>query len=243
MKTRLLGFVKKRLCFETAFLAIYGGLLGWTLFKNVLMVMICSILMALLSIFMPDKSNGKRQSLRQVADLLESMAGSISSGHSLPKAIQISCSQTREMYASMGVRQVVVINVLETARLVGDTSGTSAFGKVGETLDNPEIKAFAKALHILEKKGGNIARLCLDTCDGLRSKCDLQEEIETIRTDMDLSRRVLLITVPLVVLFIGLMAPDFMASIYVGKGRLVAIAIFITICVSWAISRKICEIR
>ena len=241
--TRLLEFVKVRASRETIYMSIYGAIVGWCLYRQWVMTLICTGILFFLSIWMPDRTRGHRQELRQTADILEAMASSISSGSSLPRAIGTACSQVEKMYESMGEKEARIAKMLRLGKMLGDTSGNGAFENLGKELKSSEIQAFAKALGILEIKGGNVSKLCLDTCDGLRKKCDLLDEVETLRTDMDLSRRILFLTVPAVVVMLHILAPEFMAPLYVGVGRLLSAGVFVVIVASWILSRKICKIE
>ncbi len=240
------GFVKDKLrsgiSAEVAYTSIYGFILGWVLFKNWIGVMFTGGMLLILAVMFPDNSYSHRVVLRQTADILEAMSSGLSSGNNPIKALTTACSQVQDMYISMGVQQIQAVETLRLGIGIGDTSGHSAFLKLGEDIESVEIRTFANSLRILEAKGGNMARLCAATCDILRRQCDLQEEVEAMRTDMDLSRRILFAIIPGVLILLQIMAPDFLTPMYGGTGRLLAIAVLLTIMISWILGRKLCQI-
>lgn len=224
-------------------LTVYGFFLGFVLFRHWLGIVLCGVIMLCLSMGFTNGRSEERSMHRQTADVLEAMAGAVSSGLSVPRALDMACGQIREMYAGMGIDKVQAVEVLYEAKRKTDTSCHKSFVRLGRELGSMEILAFANGLEIMEARGGNVALLCIETCDRIRRRCDLHEQVETLRTDMDLSRKLLFAAVPIVLILLDFIAPDFMAPLNRGPGVLVSCVAFVSIVVAWIWAEKICQIK
>lgn len=223
-------------------MTIYGCLLGLILFRHFLGIVVCGGVFLVLNIRERETARENRLLMKQTADLLEAMAGMIAAGRGFTGALISACQDVEQMYLNMGVSDTPILDVVRTNWGHRDKGCSRTFAEIGSRTNSVEIRAFAGAVEIIENKGGNGAVLCSDTCDALRRKCELYEDIELMRTDLDLSRNILFASVPLIVILLTGIAPDFLDCLYTGTGRIVAVAVYMSVVVAWIWARKICRI-
>lgn len=223
-------------------MTIYGALLGLILFRHFLGVIVCSGVFLVLNIRERETARDNRMLMKQTADLLEAMAGMIAAGRGFTGALISACQEVEQMYLNMGISKTPILDVVRANCGHRDKGCSRTFAEIGSRTNSAEIRAFAGAVEIIENKGGNGVVLCSDTCDALRRKCELHEDIELMRTDLDLSRKILFVSVPLIVILLTGIAPDFLDCLYTGTGRLVSVVAYVSVVVAWVLARRICRI-
>ena len=193
--------------------AAYGAVLGFFAFRGVIGTAACAVLFAVIMQGGRSGEQRRRQIVRQSADLLESMSSMLSAGRSVFRSLTGACDELEDVYRCSGVTDMPVIEAVRSRRPMSDRDCSGVFSELGIAAGAPELTAFAGAMDIMRDKGGNTAELCADTCDALRRKCDLADEIVTLRTDVDLSRAILMIMVPVVLIVFNMVGPDFLSPL------------------------------
>ncbi len=234
--------ISHRISRSAVVMTLYGSVLGLILFRHILGVVTCGGVFFALNMGERKSAQENRLLLKQTADLLEAMAGMIAAGRGFTGALISACQDVEQMYLNMGVSQTPIPDMVRANWGQRDRVCSRTFAEIGSRTGSAEIRAFAGAVEIIENKGGNGAALCSDTCDALRRKWELYENIQLMRTELDLSRNILFASVPLVVILLTGIAPDFMNCLYTGTGRIVAAAVYVSVVAAWIWARKICRI-
>ncbi len=219
----------------------YGALLGFYIFRGVAGTLACAVIFA--AVMQSGRGREQRQRLitRQAADLLESMSSMLAAGRGIGRSLTGACDELSEVYRCSGVTDTPVIDMIRASGRGRDTGCAEVFAELGKSAALPELEAFAGALSIITDKGGNSAELCGDTCDALRRKSDLAEDIVTMRTDVDLSRAILMVMVPIVLIIFSMVGPDFLSPLYTGTGRIAACASVGLIAGGYLLAGAICK--
>ncbi|MBQ8827765.1 MAG: type II secretion system F family protein, partial [Clostridia bacterium] len=122
-------------------------------------------------------------------------------------------------------------------------SVTSAFSKFAERSASSDIKIFSLALCEMSSAGGNVSELIKNASSALRLKKEMADEIRVILASPEYNHYVITVMPCIIVYLMKLISPEYIASIYTGEGRIVAVVSSVMIAVAWFLGKSISNIK
>lgn len=118
-----------------------------------------------------------------------------------------------------------------------------AFDKFAERSGSSEIKVFAIALKQVCISGGDIVSLVRNTSASLRIKRETEDEIELVLAGPKYNHRVITVMPVFIIFLMRFISPEYVETMYVGYGKVVAVVAAILIVIAYFIGGKLSDIR
>jgi tight adherence protein B len=207
------------------YLAAAAGLMfaGQIFYQNI----ICSALLAALSVpcrrmYEKHLADKRRTALGiSFRDLLHSLSASFSTGRQMPEALNEGLDAMRLIYPD----DAPIVRELEymTARLFrGREDEAATLKDFADRSLNEDIRNFVDAYFICRTTGGDMEAMVVKAAGVIIDKIELQKELRTLTAQKRLEAKILLLLPALMLLFLQLLSPDYIAPLYAGlTGRLV----------------------
>lgn len=223
-----------------------GGIGGYIFYSNGLCVII-GVAIGVFAVFktiIKKKDNEKLMRI-QFGEFLMTFSTMLASGSEVCKALKETASHLEQMYKSGKYRDKPVIDELAKANTLIEIGGTpdKAIVHMAQKLNIPEIAYFAYSFCVMYRKGGNIAALAEDEAIMINCRERIESEIDVMTAEMVFSQRILLLFFPAAVLILKITAPEYIAPLYVGAGRIIMTISILIVAAAWWISEKIVRIK
>ncbi|MDR1246932.1 MAG: type II secretion system F family protein [Clostridiales Family XIII bacterium] len=157
-------------------------------------------------------------------DLLHSLSASFSTGRQMPEALREGLDAMRLIYPG----DAPIVRELEhmTSRLFkGRDDETVTLKDFADRSRNDDIRNFVDAYFICRTTGGDMEAMVVKAAGVIIDKIEIQKELKTLTAQKRMESNILLLLPAVMLLFLQLLSPDYIAPLYVGiEGRAVMTA-------------------
>lgn len=226
--------------------AVIGGIGGAIFYANNAAIIIGAAAGGAAACRKAKKGKDIRKLLRiQFRDFLTAFSSMLASGSEARRALRESVPYLDGMYDSRGCKDRPIVEELQRVNAFIETGGApdKAFMKMSQRSGIQEITYFAYSFGIMYRKGGNIAALAEDGAMMISSRERVEDEIEVMTAEMVFNQRILLLIFPAAVAALRFSAPEYIAPLYSGVGRIVMTAALAAVILAWQISSAIVRVR
>jgi tight adherence protein B len=147
---------------------------------------------------------------RQLPGALTLIASSLAAGHTFLRAIQMMCDES-DPPLSEEFRRVV------SETRLGDTV-VDALGRMAARLQVRDLDWVVQAIRIQQTVGGRLADLLHTLADFIRARDEVRREVQVLTAEGRMSAWILSGLVPLLLLAMQLLNPDYIRPMYSGAG-------------------------
>ncbi len=233
---------EKRRYYLTAFLVIFC--LGMLFYRSILFSILCLPAASLCERYWAEKkAEAQRKILLEgFRDVLSTLSASISAGRQMPEAIADAAAQVELSY---GPAAPVTFELKRMAALYRDSHGSMEEMLVdfGIRSGLEEIRQFAGVCQICSRRGGDLEEVASISAGLILDRIRFRRELRMLTAQKKLDI-VFLISMPLLILlFLNLTAPGYLAVLYAGAaGRLIMTVCLLTIAVALLWGIKMIEV-
>jgi tight adherence protein B len=222
--------------------AVFALLLaGQVFYQN----LVCSALLALLAVpckrLYAQRLAEKRRTALGLSfrDLLYSLSASFSTGRQMPEALKEGLAAMRLIYPEDA--PIVCELAHMTARLFGSRDDeTATLDDFANRSRNDDIRNFVDAYFICRRTGGDLEAMVVKASSLIIDKIEIQKELKMLTAQKRLEANVLLLLPVVMLLFLQLFSPDYIAALYEGlAGRLIMTAALGLTALSYAWSLRL----
>ena len=122
-------------------------------------------------------------------------------------------------------------------------SASEAFSGFADRSGSNDIKIFSLALSQMCSSGGDVIGLVRNTASSLRIKRETEDEISLILAAPKYNHKIITVMPVLIIFLMNFISPDYMATVYEGTGRIVAILSAVMIIVAYIIGNSLSDVR
>lgn len=166
----------------------------------------------------------KRQSLLldQFKESMYALTSALSAGRSVEQAFTLSLKDLEMVYGDKA--DIVIEWRYICFKLLMNETIESAMEAFAKRSGLEEINNFSEVFAMAKRSGGNLVEIIADTSQLISEKIDIQKEIDILIVQKQFEQKILSFIIPGMILFFGLVSPDFLEPLYVTlKGRLIMI--------------------
>lgn len=180
---------------------------------------------------------------RQFLHFLQSLSASIESGRSMEEGMEESLQRLKDQKA----KETDFLRDMEKAisdRKKSREADIHLLEKIAEESVLEDLKDFVRSYGICRKTGGDMERAIGLTCQVISEKMKLQQELQVLSAQKRMEARLISIMPLLILLFLRLTAPDYIAPLYeTGAGRVLMTFSILIIGAGYYWTGRIMEVR
>lgn len=218
---------------------------GYIFYQNVFWALVVS----LLGLFYPKMKNQtiiderKIKLLLQFKEALYALSSSLSAGKSVPMAFK-DCHSDLQLIFEDGKDNYILDELQYIIRKI-DRNETieDALEDFAERSGLDDVETFAYIFTTCTRTGGNLKEIIKNSSQIIGDKIDIKQDIDVIISGKKFDQKVLSIVPIALVAFLYMSAPDFMAPLQSGQGRIVTTLSLILILIGNLWSKKIMRIE
>ncbi len=170
----------------------------------------------------------KRTLVGQFRQFLYALSTSLSAGRSIDNALIAAEQDLSVLLASDKGEMVRALGQIN-GKVANGASPEQAFHYYSEQSQVSDIRQFAEVLLISRQSGGDLVELIRKTANLIAEKIEIELELQTMTAQKRFEARVLMIVPFLMIGFLALGSPDYMAPLYQGAGRLIMTVVLMTL--------------
>ena len=156
----------------------------------------------------------RRDNFRRV---LLSIETALEAGYSLENAVKVAESDLALVYRKN--KEEIRILMREICNEVQyGTPVWKAFQDYAEKIEVEEAEEFSTVLRIQQRTGGDLIQTVRKAAERLQDSLELQQEIENTLSEKQLEQRIMTFMPSLMLLYMRVMNPEYMAPLYTGIG-------------------------
>lgn len=229
----------------TLCLACSGCLMiGFIFFNNWVLAAIFSLVGVVLPRIRRDHLQQKRvQELNlQFKQALYILSSSLAAGQSVETAFREASIDLQHLYPdeNTDIRQEFKII---SKRLDNGESIETILHHFSERARVEDIHNFSEVFITCKRSGGNLVEVMRNTANIIGDKISIQQDIAVMIAQKRLESKILTISPVLFIAILRWTSAEYMAPLYMGKGRLIMIGALILLIICYFVCKKLMEIR
>jgi tight adherence protein B len=190
--------------------------------------------------YMKDRRN--RALIGQFRQFLYALSTSLSAGRSVKNAFMAAEQDLTILLASDKCEMVRALGQIN-GKVANGQSPELAFSIFSEQTNIADIRQFAEVFMISRQAGGDIVELIRKTANLIAEKIEIELDIHVMTAQKSFEAKALMIVPFVMIGFLALGSPDYMAPLYEGAGRIIMTAVLLILVLGMVWIRHIMRIE